>query len=142
MIFLFRALVLLTTGIIPNLFPPGMVAGGLLHQGCGDPVQQFAPFLTFAIIVLGEEVIGVLAGYGTHRKIIQNQKTTLTIQDGSIPNVHLSANGFELGPLSAQIGFVLHQADSSQPYTPGSHTLESTVETQCLLLWLTLASLA
>mgnify|MGYP000010147154 CR=1 FL=1 len=61
-----------------------------------------------AIIILGKEVIGVLAGYGTHRKIIQNQKTTLTIQDGSIPNVHLSANCFEFGPLSTHIDFILH----------------------------------
>ena len=70
MIFLFRALVLLATGIIPNLPPPGIVAGVLLHQGCGDPVQQFAPFLAHTIIILGKEVIGVLAGYGTNRKII------------------------------------------------------------------------
>ena len=34
--------------------------------------------------------------------------TTLTIQDGSIPNVHLSANCFEFGPLSTHIDFVLH----------------------------------
>ena len=108
MIFLFRALVLLATGIIPNFSPPGVVSGGLLHQRCGDPVQKFAPFLAHAIIILGKEVIGVLAGYGTHRKIIQNQKTTLTIQDGSIPNVHLSANCFEFGPLSTHIDFVLH----------------------------------
>ena len=109
MIIVIRALVLLATGIRPNLIPPALIPVIPPFQQKKNGRNQFAPFLSPAIIVLGEVIIGVLAGDPTNLLTFPHNKTALNSQGGSIGNIHMAANTFKPCPFSCKVVFILHR---------------------------------
>ena len=83
-----HTLVLLAQRIGPHLVPSALMVPILLFQGLADGLGQFSTLQAVAVVVPGEEIIGVLAVVSTKRLSIDGQNAILAHHSGTIWQVH------------------------------------------------------
>lgn len=138
-ILMLRPSVLLAQRIVPHAVPTALTIISLIlrAQTGNNRLQQDSPLLALSIIILGEIIERNLAGDSAERLLSQVDKALLRRQMSAPRDIYRDTEGTEAGAFPCNITAVFYHTYSScsvHPYTPGSHTLLSTLLIQCFPL--------